>query len=606
MSHPFGNDDKPKLIPSIIIGTGSFLAMESLGPVMVEGQINAPAALAAGVFGIAVIGGVRAIVFKLEEAMEDFEAKQPSGKHGDGGFVKSLREIKHVLSKKKRGVPYWGMFKGTPIRAEIETSSLTIGVSGSGKTTRCLLPMILSLVGKDQLIIDYKPEIAPQVIPILKEHGIKVKVINIGNQLTDLVGESDCYNVLDIISDLFFKKGGLREISDIVTKLCLYLYIEPQDGKDQYWRDGSRLCILMAILQVILVKGNHAHLGFVNELINNRAVFLQDMLWASGELTGEGGKTLTMAIESSPWATADIHEQSDIDDFIRWYRKEAVSMAKKLASNDDKSTETFLSGARLALFPYNISSHPSKVTRKSSVRFSELKEGETTVIFLMMDANKADAQASVLGAIIWGFLYEMKAHPCKTREVHVHVDEAGNIPWAEDFGKLVTYSRGAGLRFHFYIQNFFAFKATHSEEALQSVISESEIIRVLPGIKNMEMLRLLQDMFGEKTVVTKTRNNSKGEGENSVSYSETSRPVLPADEIRRSKKGFIQIGDNRVLEADFPFVAEIDPWRDMLAPHPHTGKRFLKRVKVRLDGYSMYRLKRLLNSVKRLFKGGRA
>jgi type IV secretion system protein VirD4 len=586
MSHPFGQQSQGgRLLPAAIIGAGAWYAMDTLGPVMVGGQVNWPSAIAGGILGISAISGAAEIFYLLADGIDHWIARTPTGLKASAGLAKSLREIKHDLLPYGMG-PYWGSFKGKAVIAPYESSSYTIGPSGSGKTTRVVIPMILALKNVDKVVVDFKSELFPQLAVELRRRGENVIAVDLGNVFPERVGTSGEYNATERIADLFCQAGGLAEISDIVSQMCLQLLMEPANagGDDKHWRDGSRECMLLAITQSVLVYGKEAHIGHANQLINDKQAFLREMQWVCGTLMGSNGeKQPPMPIERSPWI--ELHAPTELADFMAWYRGKASAMADLLAARDSKAAEGFLSGAQLALAPFNITTRASKVTRRSTFRFAELKEGKKpTTVFIMLDPNKAEAQAPVLGLIQWAMLYEIKRHPNKERPVYLIADEATNIPWS-GLGSLMTWCRAYGLHLHLIFQNFFAFKQAHGEDTLQILLSECEIAQVLPGIRNQETLEMLEKMLGNCPVVGRNYNTGKdsGIGIASTGYSETERPVMTADEISRCTHGLLRIRQNRWMPIDLPSVAEIADWRKKLAGNPfHGNKPYLKRVKLRI------------------------
>jgi type IV secretion system protein VirD4 len=223
-------------------------------------------------------------------------------------------------------------------------------------------------------------------------------------------------------------------------------------------------------------------------------------------------------------------------------------------------------------------------TQKSSFRFSELKEGKKpTTVFIMLDANKANAQAPVLGLIQWAMLYEVKNHPSKSRPVYLLIDECTNVQISR-LGSLMTWARGCGLRLHFIFQTFHAFKEAHGENALQILLSEAEIVQILSGQRNPETLKILETMLADRSVMTSSHNNQldQGVGINSTSYSEQGRALMTADEIKRTNKTILFIRNNKPILVDLPSIAEIAPWRNQISINPFHGKPFKKPVKLRL------------------------
>lgn len=74
----------------------------------------------------------------------------------------------------------------------------------------------------------------------------------------------------------------------------------------------------------------------------------------------------------------------------------------------------------------------------------------------------------------------------------------------------------------------------------------------------------------------------RGFGVDGTNYQEDGRPLMTADEIRRTDKTILIIRNNRPLLVDLPPIAAITPFRRQIAINPFHGKRFLMPVKLRI------------------------
>ena len=245
--------------------------------------VSALAALVLGASGLTLLAN---IILLLSKFLEWRRVRKPTGHRGTAGWVKSLREIRHELVQKGWG-PYWGAFKGEPVISQFEASAFCVGPSGSGKSTRMILTNALALKDFDKTLIDFKSDLTPVLARTLRKCG-DVKIVNLGGLFSEIVGESDEYNPLNLIADEYFRPGGLQDISDLVHEMSLQLLPEPKDGKgkhaNSYFDMGSRDFIAFALQMVVLTHGYEASLGHVAQLLNDRESLLQHALWAAGRL----------------------------------------------------------------------------------------------------------------------------------------------------------------------------------------------------------------------------------------------------------------------------------------------------------------------------------
>jgi type IV secretion system protein VirD4 len=67
--------------------------------------------------------------------------------------------------------------------------------------------------------------------------------------------------------------------------------------------------------------------------------------------------------------------------------------------------------------------------------------------------------------------------------------------------------------------------------------------------------------------------------------SESARPLATEDEIRRSEHGILIVRQHYPFQQVPVSYSEIDPLRNMADINPHHGKPFLKKVKLKLNGW---------------------
>jgi type IV secretion system protein VirD4 len=341
--------------------------------------------------------------------------------------------------------------------------------------------------------------------------------------------------------------------------------------------------IISAVIQVsVLIDGYAASLGHVLQVLNDRSTLLQHLQWVAGRLKDKEGNSLpSMPIEECAWVSK--HSPDALKNYVDYIRGLCSGLADMIEQGS-KTFESFITGAQEALTPYNVTCLAHYKTQRSTFRFGELKDGKKpTTVFIMLDANKARAQAPVMGLIQWAMLYELKKHPNKHVPVYLIADEATNIPWS-GLGSLMTWARGYGLRLHFIFQTFHAFREAHGENTLQILLSECEIVQVLAGQRNPETLKMLETMLAEESLVTLSHTNNihQGLGINSANTSEVGRALMTADEIRRTDKTILFIRNNKPLLVDLPSIAAIAPWRTEIGINPFHGKPYLKPVKLNL------------------------
>lgn len=290
-------------------------------------------------------------------------------------------------------------------------------------------------------------------------------------------------------------------------------------------------------------------------------------------------KFLKMPLEASPWINQ--HPTEDVDNYITYFRELATSVADLLDDGDSRTYGPFLSGAQQAVERYNITTRAHKITKRSTFRFSEMKGGVLTV-FIIPDVSRKNAQLPLMELYQYCFAQEMKRHKNKHALVHIIADEAGNqtIP---DLDEQATWSRGYGLRHMVYGQNIPALRKNYGREAVASIISESEIVLVLPGTRDQETLDLIVKMLGEESYVATGRSGSTETKDFVIGgsdFREDGKPLLTTDQIRRLSKGILFIRRNKPMLVDLPSIAATNPFRDQIDINPFHGKPYRRPVEL--------------------------
>lgn len=296
---------------------------------------------------------------------------------------------------------------------------------------------------------------------------------------------------------------------------------------------------------------------------------------------------LKMALEKCSWVK--LHPQEDVKNYIEYFEESAISVTDLLES-DPRTYMPFLTGAQQATERFNKSTRGYKITKRSTFRFSELKD-QVTSVFIIPDVSRPKAQLPLMELLQYCFVEEMKRHPNKHVIVHIIADEAGNqkIP---NLDELVTYSRGYGLRIQLYAQNIPALQKVYGETETKAIISECEIVIYLPGQRDIETLEYLVKMCGEGSYISLGHSSDSADSEyslNGTNFQEEARPLMFADEIRRSNKAILFIRRNKPMLVDLPPIAAMHPFRTQIDVNPmHGSKPFLLPITLDLTRFKIY------------------
>ena len=562
-----------------LLGWGAY----HTGPFVLGGAIQPlPAALA----GLAALGLLRIIIESLTllaRLVDWLGAQVPTGKSGTARWARR-QDLKDELSRKLQG-PFWGLsisqrgHSGKPLFMDYVSNAMTVAPAGSGKGVSTVVPAGLS-IRQSKVFSDFKGELVCILKAALERRGEKVRVLNPGGLWRELIGEGDSYNPLDIIVEDLHRPGGLRDVPDDLRELAAQIYPEPAqtDGENTYWREGSRRAMADAMLIEAMVEEFDATLSSVAMLIEDRTALEHHLRWVVGiDLDGKPLPEGPLPIEHTEWAAQ--HPPEDVKEFARLARSRAANWLALMTGSDNKTFDSFISGAQQALAPFAFGRLAPSM-RRSSFSMKALKEGnQPTTLFIVADASRMEAYKAYIGLIQWCAMTAIKRHPDKARPVYFIMDESTNYK-IHDLENLLTWGRSYGLRLHLIFQDLSAFERTYGKTALETLLSETEIKQFLPGQRSPKTLEMIQKMLGEQSVMSASLSpQARGLHEQ---MSENPRPLMTADEIRRTAAGLLLVRRCPPILFEPISYAAVHPWRKLAGINPFHGKPYLKKVRLTL------------------------
>lgn len=549
-------------------------------PLMADGEVAPIAAVFYALAALGCLGLLQSFLMMLARFLEWLSSHQSSGKEGTSKWAKP-KDLKSELVRSQKA-PFWGLLAGSrnkPLLIDFASNSLCIAPAGSGKGISTVIPNAL-FIRESKVYGDFKGELICVLKKPLEARGEKVLSLNPGGLWKEIIGEGDSYNPLDIIVDDLHRPGGLRDVPDDLRELTAQILPEPAqtESDNSYWREGSRRAIADAILLEAMIEAYDANLSSVALLIEDRASFEYNLRWIIGvDLENKPLPAGAMPIEQTTWAQNHVPE--DVAAFAKLIRSRASNLLALMCSIDSKTFDSFISGAQQALAPFAFG-RLAPTMQRSTFRMEDLKDGEMPVnLFIVADASRMEAYKAYIGLIQWCAMTAIKRHPNKSRPVYFIMDEATNYK-IHGLENLLTWGRSYGLRLLLIFQDLSAFERTYGKTALETLLSETEIKQFLPGQRSPKTLDMITKMLGNQSVMAANLSGQeKGLREN---MSESARPLMTADEIRRSPYGLLLVRRKPPTLIEPISYAEIHPFRTQVAINPFHGKPFLKKVRLKL------------------------
>lgn len=557
-------------------------ASTHVSPLILYGELQP---LTAIVYFVTFLSGLKLtteLLNRLAGLIDWLGARQVTGKHGTAHWAtwKHLKaECKHT-----RTSLFWGRLAKSKkvIFSDFVSNAMCVAPAGSGKGIFIVITSIFA-IRASKVIADFKGELVCVTKKALEKRGEIVRVLNPGNLWSDIIGQSDQYNPLDIITDDLYRPGGLRDVPDDLREMTSQIYPEPEGGgsENTYWREGSRRAIADAILIEVMLEGYDATLSSVALLIEDRQSFEYHLRWIVGiDLEGKPLPEGPMPIAACEWAKH--HDKTDLDEFIQLVKARANNLLILMTKAESRTYDSFASGAQQALAPFAFG-RLAPAMRRSTFSMNDLKDTITS-LFIVSDASRQEAYKPYIGLIQWCAMTAMKRHPKKDVPVYYILDEATNYI-VHGLTSLLTWGRSYGLRLLIIFQDLSAFQKTYGDKALETLLSETEIKCFLPGQRSPKTLELIKKLLGEQSIIGGSTGQPSLEQRSTETVQESARPLYTEDEIRRSQHGLLFIRQQPTALIEPIAYAEISPWRKQADINPFHGKPFLKPVKCKLKEF---------------------
>ncbi|GAB4182364.1 MAG: type IV secretory system conjugative DNA transfer family protein [Wenzhouxiangellaceae bacterium] len=566
-------------LPLILLSAALVALAAHAGPLYRSGDLQPWPALCYSAAALGIVYSLADLLLAAARLVEWWGSRSPTGRSGSASWAR-WRQLKRSVSKTHQG-PFWGRLaaRRKSLFIDFASNAMCIAPAGSGKGIFTVIPNILA-IRASKVVADFKGELVCVCAKALRQRGEVIRVLNPGGLWAERIGSNDCYSPLDIIVDDLHRPGGLRDVTDDLREMSHQLYPEPGegDGENTYFRNGSRRAIADAMLIEAMIEGYDATLASVALLIEDRQAFEYHMRWIVGiDLKDQPLEEGPLAIETMPWAVH--HSAEDVAAFSQLLRARANNWLALMSGMDRRTFDSFASGAQQALAPFAFG-RLAPAMRRSTFSMSDLKDAPTT-LFIVNDASRPEVYKAYTGLMQWCAMTAMKRHPAKDTPVYYILDEATNYI-IDGLASLLTWGRSYGLRLLLVFQDLSAFEKAYGEKVLETLLSETEIKLFLPGQRSPKTLELIKKLLGEQSVISASTGGRDPEERLSEQLSESPRPLMTEDEIRRSARALLIVRRHPAALIEPVSYAAIHPWRRQAAINPFHGKPFLRPVALRL------------------------
>ncbi len=327
--------------------------------------------------------------------------------------------------------------------------------TGGGKTSSYVLPNIYKLASQNcsMVITDLSGEIYDKTSAYLHNQGFKIYVLDPKN-----LDESIRYNPLeyakdsmsiDMLSEILIASSGLKG-----TK-----------AEDKIWSDGAKnfISILIKVLNETNDK-RYMNLANVRYMLNN---------------FGKVGEPL--------------------DEFIKRYADDKTfSEYKGFISGNEKTIQSFISTASVALSPIGINDNLEKLTYSHSIDFKKFRE-EKSVVFIKIEQQYQE-QYSFLLNLFYSQLFNVMMDKLPTaKDLHLYclLDEFGNMNIPR-FSSIITTIRKYNVSISIILQNINQLIKQYSQNEAKTILDGGIASKLIYSGADLDLASDLEKMFGYK------------------------------------------------------------------------------------------------------------
>lgn len=410
--------------------------------------------------------------------------------------------------------------------------ALGVGCTGAGKTTSLVIPkvnILSSLKNKPSfVIIDVKGELHDKLSGHLKEKGYDIKVIDL-DEPEYSVSWNPLLSIYDKYMDAHTLVDKVVEHDDSINDYPHILKFAFK-GKPKVWYEFDNVAYSdVTNLNKAISHKREKLIADVSEEIRDLSymfIVTQNMddphwddtardlfagvIFAMLERTVlENGKCLTRNQFNLRNIVNAILSSSDgeLRSFINNSDKngEAYRFANKIVNMQAEKTKSCYYGVlSTQLSPFK-SYSIQKVTIKNTVDFDKIIK-EPQAVFIKMDDLK-ESNYKLAQLMILRLYQQMKniakKEPNRTlpKPIHFILDEFGNFPKFNEFGKMISVSRSYNIWYTMVVQSYSQLNMIYGKE-VSNVIIENSNMRLFFGTNDFYTMKSFSEACGRKAAIS--------------------------------------------------------------------------------------------------------
>ena len=333
-----------------------------------------------------------------------------------------------------------------------------ISPTGGGKTTRYIVPNLLSLDDCSMVVTDPSGEIYQQTAGYLEKKGFKIEVLNLEEP-----GKSRGYNPVA-------KATTFTEIDKLAAVLMRSANPVVKPG-DEIWFEEPQT-LLAVLLRCLKETKDYANLANLLYLLQN---------------FGDDGKSL--------------------EDLLSRYAPDeaTINQFKGFISGNDRMRAAFLTTARNAL---RIFGNPeiAAMTSRDEIDFHALRD-EKTVLYLIVPETDAKFYSFIVNCFFMQFFEAQKQLQYKSQGLPIYVlfDEFGQY-YVPDFDTISTTIRKFRVSLSIIIQDPIQLVDRYGQNTASTILSGGIRTKLFYAGLDLQTSETVERMLGRVKVGTREEN----------------------------------------------------------------------------------------------------
>ena len=380
-----------------------------------------------------------------------------------------------------------------PLDKRGNVNVLVVGGSGSGKSASYSIPNAHQMLGS-YVFTDPKGELYDRTAGYLREHGYKIKVLNLVHPQF-----SDGYNPLLHISS---------EIDvDVIANTIVKGQKSEGGGSDPFWDDSAETLLKSLIYYLMATRPEE----------EQNLASCAEMVRAAN--SNGGSNLLSELMSQLP------------------YDHPARMNYKSIEIAPEKTYSSILSTLQSKLGKFD-SKEIAELTSTDTINFEEIGSEKTAVYVISSDTHGAyDFLLTIFFAQMIQQLYDFADNnggKLKERTYFI-LDEFANIGRIPDFDKKISTSRSRGISFSVILQNLDQLEAIY-EKANETIIGNCDT-HVFLGSNSQKTVEYFSKALGEKTISHGSTSVNRDRDHKKTGTSDSdqimARALMTPDELRR-------------------------------------------------------------------------